>query len=57
MSFGALSSTAIAALNKGAAMGNFAHNTGEGGLSKYHLEHGGDIIWQDGKLTGVPSGV
>lgn len=48
MSFGALSSNAIAALNKGAAMGNFAHNTGEGGLSKYHLKHGGDIIWQIG---------
>ncbi|MEX0964566.1 MAG: FMN-binding glutamate synthase family protein [Pseudohongiellaceae bacterium] len=48
MSFGALSSTAIAALNKGAKMGNFAHNTGEGGISKYHLEHGGDIIWQIG---------
>ncbi|PCI75386.1 MAG: FMN-binding glutamate synthase family protein [SAR86 cluster bacterium] len=48
MSFGALSSTAIAALNKGAAMGDFAHNTGEGGMSKYHLKHGGDIIWQIG---------
>lgn len=48
MSFGALSSTAIAALNKGAALGNFAHNTGEGGMSKYHLQHGGDIIWQIG---------
>jgi len=48
MSFGALSSTAIAALNKGAALGNFAHNTGEGGMSKYHLEYGGDIIWQIG---------
>lgn len=48
MSFGALSSTAIAALNKGAALGNFAHNTGEGGMSKYHREHGGDIIWQIG---------
>lgn len=48
MSFGSLSSTAIAALNKGAAMGGFAHNTGEGGLSKYHLKHGGDIIWQIG---------
>ena len=48
MSFGALSSNAIAALNKGAAMGNFAHNTGEGGMSKYHLKHGGDIIWQIG---------
>ena len=48
MSFGALSSNAIAALNKGAAMGNFAHNTGEGGMSKYHLKYGGDIIWQIG---------
>jgi len=48
MSFGALSSTAIAALNKGAALGNFAHNTGEGGMSEYHRRHGGDIIWQIG---------
>jgi len=48
MSFGSLSSTAILALNKGAKLGNFAHNTGEGGLSHYHLEHGGDIIWQIG---------
>ena len=48
MSFGALSSNAIAALNKGAAIGNFAHNTGEGGMSKYHLKHGGDLIWQIG---------
>lgn len=48
MSFGSLSSTAIAALNRGAALGNFAHNTGEGGLSQYHLKHGGDIIWQIG---------
>jgi glutamate synthase domain-containing protein 2 len=48
MSFGALSSTAIAALNKGAALGNFAHNTGEGGMSKYHRMYGGDIIWQIG---------
>ncbi len=47
MSFGALSSHAIMALNRGAMMGNFAHNTGEGGLSKYHLQ-GGDIIFQIG---------
>ncbi len=47
MSFGALSKTAITALNKGAAIGNFAHNTGEGGISEYHLQ-GGDIIWQIG---------
>lgn len=48
LSFGALSSTAITALNKGARLGNFAHNTGEGGLSDYHLQPGGDIIWQIG---------
>ena len=48
LSFGALSSTAIAALNLGAAKGGFAHNTGEGSISKYHLAHGGDIIWQIG---------
>ena len=48
MSFGALSSNAILALNKGAKLGNFAHNTGEGGLSDYHLSGGGDIIWQIG---------
>lgn len=48
MSFGALSGNAIASLNKGAAMGGFSHNTGEGGISKHHLEYGGDIIWQLG---------
>lgn len=48
MSFGALSRHAILALNKGAKIGGFAHNTGEGGLSPYHLEHGGDVIWQIG---------
>jgi glutamate synthase domain-containing protein 2 len=48
MSYGALSKHAILALNKGAKIGNFAHNTGEGGLSPYHLEHGGDVIWQIG---------
>ena len=48
MSFGALSSNAILALNGGAKIGNFAHNTGEGGLSAYHLQNGGDIIWQIG---------
>ncbi len=48
MSFGSLSKNAILALNKGAKMGNFAHNTGEGGISPYHLEHGGDLIWQIG---------
>lgn len=48
MSFGSLSPNAILALNGGARDGNFAHNTGEGGLSRYHLEHGGDLIWQIG---------
>lgn len=48
MSYGSLSSNAVEALNKGAKMGGFAHNTGEGGLSKYHLQHNGDIIWQIG---------
>jgi glutamate synthase domain-containing protein 2 len=48
MSFGSLSKNAIMALNRGAKMGGFAHNTGEGGLSPYHLEEGGDIIWQIG---------
>ena len=48
MSFGSLSKNAILALNGGAKMGGFAHNTGEGGLSPYHLEPGGDIIWQIG---------
>jgi glutamate synthase domain-containing protein 2 len=48
MSFGALSANAIRALNKGAKMGNFAHDTGEGGFSIYHKENGGDIIWELG---------
>ena len=48
MSYGSLSKNAILALNKGAKMGGFAHNTGEGGISPYHLKHGGDLIWQIG---------
>lgn len=48
MSFGSLSQNAILAMNKGAKMGNFAHNTGEGAISDYHLEYGGDLIWQIG---------
>jgi glutamate synthase domain-containing protein 2 len=48
LSFGALSQNAILALNAGAKIGGFAHNTGEGGLSDYHLEPGGDIIWNIG---------
>ena len=48
MSFGALSGNAIAALNGGAAKGGFAHDTGEGAISPYHLKHGGDLIWEIG---------
>ena len=48
MSFGSLSANAIRALNKGAAMGGFAHDTGEGGISPYHREHGGDLVWEIG---------
>ncbi|HWU31481.1 MAG TPA: FMN-binding glutamate synthase family protein, partial [Marmoricola sp.] len=47
MSFGALSAHAIEALNKGAARGGFAHDTGEGGLSRYH-RNGGDLVWEIG---------
>jgi len=47
MSFGSLSKNAIMALNQGAKMDNFAHNTGEGGISSYHLQ-GGDLIFQVG---------
>ncbi|MCH2032015.1 MAG: FMN-binding glutamate synthase family protein [Tenacibaculum sp.] len=47
MSFGSLSKNAIMALNQGAKMGGFAHNTGEGGVSPYHLQ-GGDLIFQVG---------
>jgi glutamate synthase domain-containing protein 2 len=48
MSFGALSSNAILALSKGAKQGGFYHNTGEGGVSPYHLEGGADLVWQIG---------
>ncbi len=48
MSFGSLSSRAILSLNGGAKIGNFAHNTGEGGISPYHLENQGDLIYQIG---------
>ena len=48
MSFGSLSKNAVMALNKGAKTGSFAHNTGEGGISPYHLKYGGDLVWQIG---------
>ena len=48
MSYGSLSPHAIEALSKGARMGNFAHNTGEGAISPYHIAGGGDLVWQIG---------
>lgn len=48
MSFGALGANAIEALNLGARIGGFYHDTGEGGLSPYHLKHGGDVVWEVG---------
>ena len=48
MSFGSLSANAIRALNRGAKLGGFAHDTGEGGFRPYHRENGGDIIWEIG---------
>lgn len=48
MSFGSLSKNAISALNKGAKLGGFYHNTGEGGISPHHQVHGGDLVWQIG---------
>ncbi|MGB7345390.1 MAG: FMN-binding glutamate synthase family protein [Pirellulaceae bacterium] len=48
MSYGSLSANAILALSSGAKKGGFAHNTGEGGVSPYHIEGGGDLIWQIG---------
>jgi glutamate synthase domain-containing protein 2 len=48
MSYGAISDNAILALNRGAKLGNFYHNTGEGGVSKHHKDGGGDIVWNVG---------
>lgn len=48
MSFGAMSANAIRALNSGARQGGFYHDTGEGGISPYHREHGGDLVWEIG---------
>ena len=46
MSFGALSAAAIRALNGGAKRGGFYHDTGEGSISPYHREAGGDLVWE-----------
>ena len=48
MSFGSLSANAIRALNEGARRGGFYHDTGEGSISPYHLENGGDLVWEIG---------
>ncbi|WP_347159104.1 FMN-binding glutamate synthase family protein [Pontibacter chitinilyticus] len=48
MSYGSLSKTAVSALSGGAKLGGFAHNTGEGGVSPFHIAGGGDLIWQIG---------
>ena len=48
MSFGALGGNAVLAMNTGAKLGDFAHDTGEGGISRYHRGGGGDLIWQIG---------
>ena len=48
MSFGSLSANAIRALNEGAKLGDFYHDTGEGSISPYHREHGGDLVWELG---------
>jgi glutamate synthase domain-containing protein 2 len=48
MSFGALSARAVLAMNKGAKLGGFAQDTGEGGLAPYHLKYGADVIWEIG---------
>lgn len=48
MSFGSLSSHAILALNMGAEMGGFYHDTGEGGVSRYHAQYDGDLVWEIG---------
>ncbi|PHP66673.1 FMN-binding glutamate synthase family protein [Zhengella mangrovi] len=48
MSFGSLSANAVKALNLGAKLGGFYHDTGEGGLSDHHLAHGGDLVWELG---------
>lgn len=48
MSYGALSNNAILSLSQGAKLGGFFHNTGEGGVSQFHLEGGGDLVWNVG---------
>ena len=53
MSFGSLSANAIRALNEGARRGGFYHDTGEGSISQYHRENGGDLVWEIGRAISV----
>ncbi|MBW4936063.1 FMN-binding glutamate synthase family protein [Marinobacter sp. F4206] len=48
MSFGSLSANAILSLNTGAKLGDFYHDTGEGSISRYHRQPGGDLVWEIG---------
>ena len=48
MSYGSLSKNAVMALNWGAQLGGFYHNTGEGSISSYHEKYKGDLVWQIG---------
>ena len=48
MSFGALSAHAVLALNEGARRGGFYHDTGEGSISRWHRQNGGDLVWEIG---------
>ncbi len=48
MSYGALSPAAIRSMNRGARLGNFYHDTGEGSISSFHRENDGDLVWEIG---------
>jgi glutamate synthase domain-containing protein 2 len=48
MSFGSLGANAVLAIGRGARMGGFSVDTGEGGVSRYHRESGCDLVWQIG---------
>ncbi|WP_305804086.1 FMN-binding glutamate synthase family protein [Stenotrophomonas sp. YIM B06876] len=48
MSFGSMSANAVRALNEGARRGGFYQDTGEGSISSYHRENGGDLVWEIG---------
>lgn len=48
MSYGSISKAAVIALGNGARKGQFSLNTGEGGISPYHLQTNADLVWQIG---------